>query len=188
MLARKDDKSYIDMLRQRKIEHYCSAYPQIMRVLRPELLMDIPVASTSKKYLDVLLQCQACFLLSDHFETNGDTKETRSIRRLAQSTLKSLSAVDSYRGALLHFREYSRLPRGWKPLPLPRLEIRMQPALRDGDIGKRISELEGLWDKDRAGWLRRLVKTADQCVTVPGRHGASVRLFYSARRKFLTYV
>lgn len=174
--ARKDAKRCIDELRQRKIEQYRRAYPQIMRVLRPKLLTDIPVASDSIKYLHVLLQCQACFLLVDHYETHGDSKETRAIRSLAESSLKALSSVDSHRGALLHFCEYSQLPRGWKVPELPRLEIEMQPELRDGDTGKRIAELEGLCGRDRAGWLRRPVKHAEERITVPGRYGASVRL------------
>ena len=176
-------------LRRHRIDHYKRAYPQIMSVLSPKLLEHIPLASVSKKYLDVLLRCEACLTLSEHFKACGYLRAARETRAIGECSAKAMSAAaDSYRGALLDFLAYGRLPLDWKPPPSPRLEIRMQPALRDGDIGKRISELEGLWDKDRAGWLRRLVKTADECVTVPGRHGASVRLFYSARRRFLTYV
>ena len=177
-------RSYINELRQDKISRYHSDYPQIMRVLRPELLMHIPVVSASRKYLDVLLRCEACLLLSedleargDSKEARGDSKEARDIRRLVKSSLSALSAVDSCR-ALYHFREHGRLPRGWKVPQLPFLEIKMQPALRDGDTGKKISELEGLWDRGRAKWLRQLVEQAEECITVCGRYGASVWLVW----------
>lgn len=166
----------VDALRRRRIDYYWHVYPRIMSVLSPKFLTYIPLASVSKKYLDVLLRCEACLFLSEHFKACGYLREARNVRYLAESSLIALSAVDSYRGAPLDLLAYGRLPRGWKVPQLPFLEVRMQPALRDGDAGKRISELEGLWSKSRAEWLRRWVEPAEEHITVPGRHGASVRL------------
>lgn len=165
-------------LQRYRIDYHHHAYPQIMRVLNSKLLMYIPLASVSKKYLDVLLRCKACLLLSEHFKACGCLREARNVRGLAKSSLNALSAVDSYRGALLDFLACGRLPRGWKVPPLPFLEVRMQPALRDGDTGGKISKLEGLWGKGRAEWLRRMVEPAEERITLCGRHGASVRLVW----------
>ena len=166
----------VDALWRHRIGYYWHAYPRIMSALSPKLLAYIPLASVSKKYLDVLLRCKACLFLSEHFKACGYLREARNVRDLAESSLIALPAADSYRGALLDLLAYGRLPRGWKVPQLPFLEVRMQPALRDGDAGKKISELEGLWSKSRAEWLRRRVEPAGERITVPGRHGASVRL------------
>lgn len=163
-------------LRRRRIDHYKRAYPQIMSVLSPKLLEHIPLASVSKKYLVVLLGCEACLTLSGHFKACGYLRAARETRAIGECSAKAMSAAaDSYRGALPDLVAYGQPPRGWKHPQLPHIEIRMQPALRDGDAGKRISDLDRLRDKGRTGWLRRPVETSE-CVTVPGRHGASVRL------------
>lgn len=112
-------------------------YQQIVHVLRPELLKHIPLASASKKYLDVLLRCKASLTLSEHLHACGDPRAARAVRSLAKSSLIALSAADSYRGALLGFVAYGQLPRDWKVPQHPRIEIRMQPALRDGVAGKK---------------------------------------------------
>lgn len=169
-------RPYIEALWRRRMGDYLRDYPQIVHVLRPELLKHIPLASVSKKYLDVLLGCEACLTLSEHLHECGDPRAARAVRSLAESSLIALSAVDSYRGALLDFVAYGQLPRGWRNPELPRIEIRMQPALRDGAAGKKISELEAMWDKGRTERLRRLVKPVEERIMVPGRHGASVRL------------
>lgn len=171
----KSVRSYIEALWRRRMGDYLRDYPQIVHALRPKLLMYIPLASASKKYLDVLLRCEACLTLSEHHAC-GDPRAARAVRSLAESSLIALSAVDSYRGALLDLVAYGQLPRGWRIPELPRIEIRMQPALRDGVAGKKISELEAMWDKGRTERLRRLVEPVEERITVPGRHGASVRL------------
>ena len=162
---------------RRRIDYYHRAYPRIMRALSPKLLACIPLASVSKKYLDVLVQCKACLLLSEHFKACGYLREAREASALGEGSAMAMSAAaDSCCGAYLDFSAYGRLPRGWKAPQLPCIEIRMQPALRDGAVGKRISELEGLLDRGPAERLKRLVRPSEERITVHGRHGARVRL------------
>lgn len=131
-------------LQRYRVASYRAAHPDIMQAIRPEFLKFIPLANMSRKYLNELLECEACYRLSEYLEVQGRSREARYVHGLAESSLFALASVDSYRGALQDILLCGRLPSGWKIPQLPRLKILLSTALRTEHICREIYELEGL--------------------------------------------
>ena len=147
-------------LRQGRHAYYSRDYPDIMQAIRPEISAFLPLASTSTTYLNELLECEACYRLSDYLERHGQPRLARAVRGLAGSSLFALSAVDSHRGALQNLLLRGQLPRGWKAFQLPCLEVLLPYALKSSDIGRDISKLKALQNRSRLEALRHWVRSA----------------------------
>lgn len=147
-------------LRQDRLARYHAVHPDIMRAIRPDILRFIPLASMSRKYLNELLQCEACYRLSEHLDYHGKSRSARNVRGLAESSLFALTSVDSYRGALQDILMFGRLPLGWKVPQLPHPKIILPYRLKREYIGQEISKLEGLQINSRLEVIKRRIWSA----------------------------